>query len=228
MSTRADRLASDARQMVVVRDADERGGQGAEGVRDGGPLRHRGHRHPDRHRRADAPSRATRPDDDPVVSRRSRWCSSVPTTATSMPTAASCMPRRALSGDVRPSQAEDEEHRGGQVGELMISVAVAAGCSRLRRPAVRACDGSAASRLNILSMRSVIMNPPTTLIVAAVTAMKPSTVLTRAVVAHRRPRASRPARCRRWRWWPTSAACAAAAGTLVMTWKPTKPASTKT
>ena len=32
-------------------------------------------------------------------------------------------------------------------------------------------------RLNIFSMRSVIMNPPTTLIVAAVTAMKPSTVL---------------------------------------------------
>ena len=32
-------------------------------------------------------------------------------------------------------------------------------------------------RLNILSMRSVIMNPPTTLIVEATTAMKPSVVL---------------------------------------------------
>ena len=40
-------------RLVVVGDADQRGGQRAERVRQRRPLRHGGHRHPDGHRRAD-------------------------------------------------------------------------------------------------------------------------------------------------------------------------------
>ena len=47
------------------------------------------------------------------------------------------------------------------------------GASLAPRPASRS------ARLNILSMRSVMMNPPTTLIVAEVTATKPRTLASR-------------------------------------------------
>ena len=54
-----------------------------------------------------------------------------------------------------------------------------------RREALRSRTPSGSSRLNILSMRSVIRNPPTTLTVAQITAMKPRMLLSGAVIAAR-------------------------------------------
>ena len=97
----------------------------------------------------------------------------------------------AAAGLVRSGQSlepEDEQHRGGQIGGL-DQILAPIGCGRLDRargPARRSPTAAGIKtfciayfrswRLNILSIRSVIMKPPTTLIVAAVTARKPKTV----------------------------------------------------
>ena len=96
-----------------------------------------------------------------------------------------------LVGRGQSAQAEDEQHRGGQVGGLdeeLAQPSPAASTPATRRigRGDQRCEQVASAlvigyfrswRLNILSMRSVIMNPPTTLIVAAVTATKPRNVL---------------------------------------------------
>ena len=81
--------------------------------------------------------------------------------------------------------------------------------------------------LNISSMRSVTRKPPTTLIVPKAIAITRITLLKAPLPDSRRPTGRRAARCRGSRWCPTSAACAACSGTLEITTKPTKPASTR-
>ena len=69
----APRVNSDMRVAVhdELGDADQGGGDGAEGVRERGPLRHGRHRHPDGHERAD--DRADdQAGDDPFVEVRCR------------------------------------------------------------------------------------------------------------------------------------------------------------
>src|SRR5437868_14818977 len=68
-----------------------------------------------------------------------------------------------------PFEAEDEENRSSQVSELDVDVHFAL-------PFFSA-GFTGISRLNILSMRSVMRKPPITLIEAEITAMNPSQVL---------------------------------------------------
>src|SRR5262245_28287707 len=70
-------------------------------------------------------------------------------------------------------QTEDKKDRGEQIAEFDKIIAVHQRCSSFppeAPPLIRS--------LNILSMRSVIINPPTTLIIAETTAMKPRNLLT--------------------------------------------------
>ena len=95
----------------------------------------------------------------------------------------------------QPLQAEDEEDRGDQIGD------------------VDERQMSLIARyffLNMPSMRWVTRKPPTTLIVASTTAMKPSTVRASFGVADREHRADDRDAGDRVRC-PTSTACAAAA-----------------
>ena len=86
----------------------------------------------------------------------------------SMPISPRKMPRRAVLRRRQPAQAQDEEDRRDEVRE-----ADERGVHGVRRLRLRRLAGR--PFLNMRSMRSVIMNPPTTLMVAAVTAMKPRT-----------------------------------------------------
>src|SRR5207249_5482842 len=115
-------------------------------------------------------------------------------------------------------QAEDEENRRQQVGQrdgdshLLASAGVAAFDGR--RP------------LNISSMRSVTTNPPTTLVVARVTATRPRMIVT----GESAPAAMRIAPTRMMPWMalvPDIRGVCRMVGTLDITSKPTKIASTK-
>src|SRR5438094_3847794 len=116
---------------------------------------------------------------------------------------------RAL-GRAQLLQAEDEQHRGQEVRERDQRVHFLAAC----RP------------LNISSMRSVTTKPPTTLVVARVTATRPSTIVT----GESAPAAIRMAPTRMMPWIalvPDISGVCRIVGTLEMTSKPTKTASTK-
>src|SRR5690242_5830739 len=79
--------------------------------------------------------------------------------------------QHAASGRVgmrEPLQSENEEDRSRQIAELDVNV-------HFEFPFLEA-GLVGTSRLNIFSIRSVIMNPPITLIDAEITAMKPSHV----------------------------------------------------
>src|SRR5215510_8997342 len=74
----------------------------------------------------------------------------------------------------QPFQTEDEKDRGEQIAEFDKIIAVHQRCSSFPPesppPPIRS--------LNILSILSVIINPPTTLIIAEMTAMNPRNLLT--------------------------------------------------
>ena len=95
------------------------------------------------------------------------WWSSVPTTATIMPSTPRRTPRRAASGELKPRKRQDEADRRDEVREVQPD------SSRLL-----GIRGLASFLLNMRSMRSVMRKPPTTLMVAQMTAMKPRMVAT--------------------------------------------------
>src|SRR3984893_4154326 len=118
-------------------------------------------------------------------------------------------------------QAEDEEDGGEQIGEgareghpVVFSGGVFSAGLAVGRP------------LNISSMRSVTTNPPTTLIVARITATRPRAICSgsRAVAAMRMA----PTRIMPWMAFvPDISGVWRIVGTLEMTSKPMKMASTK-
>src|SRR2546430_10541952 len=131
-------------------------------------------------------------------------------------------PRRsgevAIPGALRRAQlleAEDEQHRSQQVGE------------RDREIHLVAVDlGAAARPLNISSIRSVTTNPPTTFVVARITATSPNAM----VNGESAPAAMTIAPTRMMPWMafvPDISGVCRMVGTLEMTAKPTKIASTK-
>ena len=117
-------------------------------------------------------------------------------------------------------QAEDEEDRRGQVARLddEVSRIVTSGRFRGRRRP-RRCPRRAL-RLNIFSMRSVMRKPPTTLVVAQTTAMKPRIVATCRACRRRRP-ASRRARSPEIALVADISGVCSSGGTRVITRKPT-------
>src|SRR5207248_11052658 len=143
----------------VVGDADQRGGEGAEGVGKGGALGDRRNRDPDRHRSSDgrADDEADRDPaviDDLVVDQR----------ADDGEEHADLGEEHSAARGLRMAQApepEDEEDRRGEVEKLQHVP----------------LHGYLPAR-NIFRIRSVMRNPPTTLMVEATTARKPSRVLT--------------------------------------------------
>ena len=103
-----------------------------------------------------------------------------------------------------PLQREDEQRAGDEIGDFDYDLT--GGLASLFRRHLSA--GPLA--LNIFSMRSVIRNPPTMLLVAAITAM-PQGRPKAWSCARRLERSRRPRRSRPKRWSATSAECAAAA-----------------
>ncbi len=105
-----------AAEVLVVLDADQRGGQRPEGVRDRGPLRDGGHRHPDRDRRADGRAKH-QPDHDPgeiddlAVQQRADH-------GHQHADGGQLHAAAGLVGRGQPAQAEDEQHRRGQVASF--------------------------------------------------------------------------------------------------------------
>ena len=151
------------RLQVVFGRADQRDAERAEGVAQGGPLRHGRHLH---HAQGHADDRAEhqrdgdpRVIDDAVVQQRAGDGQEHPQLA--RPDSA---PRRARR--THPLEREDEQGRGDQVGQLDHVFAADHRCDYLFGPLA----------LNIPSMRSVIRKPPTTLLMAATMAIVPKTV----------------------------------------------------
>ena len=103
--------------------------------------------------------------------------------ATAMPISPARTPRRAVRGMAQPFERQNEQCRGNNVGaphEDRIRASWSALAGRLGQHAVReqrAIHGCDVSRRNIFSIRSVIQNPPTMLVVAAITASVPRNVL---------------------------------------------------
>ena len=144
-------------------DPHEGDGERAEHVADGDALRHGGHWNEESHRQADRGADHESDDDqvvadDLVVEECADDCEEHAHRGELH--AAS---RRIWLGEA--AKAEDERRRSGNVGDLDEE------CANLR------VHFGASVFLNILSMRSVITNPPTTLMVAAATATAPMTLI---------------------------------------------------
>ena len=149
---------------VVFRRADQRDAEGAEGVAESRPLRHGRHLHQAQGHADDRAEHQRDGDplvvDDPVMQQR-------PADGQEHPELAGPHPAPRRGRRAHPFQREDEQGRGDQVGDL-DDVFASHGASFM------AFSGRLA--LNILSMRSVMRKPPTTLLVAATIAIVPKTV----------------------------------------------------
>ena len=157
---------------VVVGGPDQGGRQPAEGVREGDPLGHRGHRDhqaqrdPDGRRRSAPRRRSARSPRSSCRARRAsrRWrCR----TRSRRP----ARPRRAVWGEVIHFSENANPSAATRYARLIQSMRLTGASRRPRRAPAAAARGAR----NIFSMRSVMRKPPTTLIVEATTAMKPRT-----------------------------------------------------
>ena len=148
---------------VVFRRADQRDAEGAEGVAERGPLGHGRHLHQAQRYADDRAEHQGDGDprvvDDPVVEQR-------PADRQQHPDLAGPHPALRRARRAHPLQGEDEQGRGDEVGQLDDVFAADHGGPYL----------FGVLALNILSMRSVMRNPPTTLLIAATIAMVPKTV----------------------------------------------------
>ena len=162
---------------VVLGDADQSGRQAAEGVGEGDPLGHPGHRDERRDGDADRAADEDR-EQDPLVGLEEadlfepRADVRVQQRAPDREHHAEFGEDQAAAGGMRRGQAaqpENEQERRDEVERLDLA-------DHDRASPAGSAFGSCL--LNMRSMRSVIQKPPTTLIVAQSTAMAPSTVLT--------------------------------------------------
>ena len=118
-------------QLVVLRQRDQRHRAAADAVEQRHHLRHRGHLHRARRDRRRSPCRS-RCRRRSARSSRSRWSSSVATTAIAMPTAASDVAPARRARVAQAPDAEDEQHRRHEVAGV-DEVGVAGGSWRGHR-----------------------------------------------------------------------------------------------